>query len=73
MKFSDEFRLALAHDDDWFDPVLAIDTHLFIGPFLLDANEKGYSVGSHHEVISFFNSVYQMIASSEGNNSSLHG
>lgn len=72
MKFSDQFQITLGRDDNWFDPVLTMDTHLFLDPFLLYASEEGHFAGSHQEVVSFFNSVFQMISRSQGNSTSLY-
>lgn len=71
MKFSDEFGITITPEDSWFDPVLSLDTRLFLDPFLLYAGEQGYFVGSHEEVIAFFNSAFQLIARSRGNQSSV--
>src|SRR5262249_31323116 len=50
-----------------FDPILSIDTRLFIDPFLLYATERGHFEGSHRDVIAFFNSVFNLVAKSGGN------
>jgi hypothetical protein len=55
MLFSDAYRICRTDQDDWFDPLLNLDTKLFIDPFLLYDNETGEFVGSHAEVIRFFN------------------
>ena len=72
MKFSEYFKAARKTSDDWFDPFLSIDTKLFVDPFLLYATESGPFVGSHSEVIAFFNTIFQMIAKSGGKTNSLH-
>jgi hypothetical protein len=50
----------------WFDPILTVDTKLFIDPFLLYQNEEGVFTGSHAEVIEFFNDVFSLIARTGG-------
>jgi hypothetical protein len=70
MLFSDAFGLQLTDRDDWFDPLLNLDTKLFIDPFLLYDNETGDFVGSHADVIVFFNYVLALIARSNGNTTS---
>ncbi len=70
--FSDQFQITPGWDDNWFDPVLTIDTHLFIDPFPHYTSEEGHFVGSHQEVVSSFNSVFQMIARSQGNRTLLY-
>ena len=67
MRFSELFQLNRTNEDDWFDPILSVDTKLFIDPFLLyEFGQKEFE-GSHAEVIAFFNSVFQIIANSAGN------
>jgi len=72
LRFSDEFQIIRVPEEDWFDPVLTFDARLFIDPFLLYASETGHFVGSHQEVITFFNSVFKMIAKSQGDGSSIY-
>jgi hypothetical protein len=70
MLFSDAFGISRTTDDDWFDPLLNLDTKLFIDPFLLYDDEQGEFVGSHADVIQFFNYVLKLIAQSDGRTSS---
>lgn len=70
MLFSDAFSLNRTEADDWFDPLLNQDTKLFIDPFLIYDNERGVFLGSHEEVISFFNHVLILISKSGGQASS---
>jgi len=67
MKFSDIFKIRRTKKDTWFDPVLSIDTPLFIDPFLLYAQEKDIFRGSHKEIISYFNDIFKLIAQTKGN------
>jgi hypothetical protein len=53
MLFSETFNVHKAEADDWFDPVLSLDTKLFLDPFLLYALEDSTFAGSHNTVISF--------------------
>jgi hypothetical protein len=71
VKFSECFKIQRTQSDDWFDPILSLDTRLFIDPFLLYSTEAGHFEGSHKEVIDFFNSVFQLISKSYGNASSV--
>jgi hypothetical protein len=66
MLFSAAYGIQRAAEDDWFDPLLNLDTKLFIDPFLLYDNESGEFVGSHADVIRFFNFVLTLIAQSDG-------
>lgn len=67
MKFSEVFAITQNSEDDWFDPILSIDTQLFIDPFLLYNSEKGFFKGSHDQVVQFFNDAYMLIARAGGN------
>lgn len=71
MKFSELFDFEIEEEDNWFDPVLTLDTKLFIDPFLIYQDEEGPFVGSHNEVITFFNIVFSLIAKSGGDKNSL--
>jgi len=71
MRFSDYFKIKRSRRDLWFDPVLSIDTPLFVDPFLLYAQEWGPFKGSHAEIIGFFNYVFKLIAAAQGKPSSL--
>lgn len=66
MRFSETFGIERREQDDWFDPVLSVDTKLFIDPFLIYRGERGVFVGSHQETIRFFNDVFGLIARTKG-------
>jgi hypothetical protein len=72
VKFSDHFNIKRRKGDTWFDPILSLDTKLFIDPFLVYALERDEFKGSHKEVISFFNTVFQFIARAKGDESNLY-
>ena len=71
MKFSEKFSINIDSIDDWFDPILSVDTKLFIDPFLIYAHEMGHFSGSHSDIIYFFNDVFKLVAQSKGNRSSV--
>ena len=71
MKFSDEFKFKVGKTEEWFNPILSLDTKIFIDPFLLYSLERDEFAGSHSEVISFFNLVFQFIARSKGDKSNI--
>lgn len=71
MQFTEQFGIKRGACDDWFDPVLSLDTPLFIDPFLIYAAERGVFVGSHDEIIRFFNSMFKLIAAANGDWNSL--
>jgi|ThiBio_1000_plan_1041568.scaffolds.fasta_scaffold01410_8 hypothetical protein len=70
MLFSEHYNITRTDDDDWFDPILTLDTTLFLDPFLIYADERGYFEGSHEEVIRFFDEVFKLVASSHEDRSS---
>lgn len=70
MKFSEQFKIVTTEDDKWFDIILDLDTKLFVDPFLIYAAEHDEFIGSHKEVIDFFNVVFSLIAKSGGNHES---
>lgn len=71
MRFSDLFKLKRGRDDDWFDPILSVDTLVFIDPFLLYDRESGHFDGSHNDIIAFFNAVFKLVADAKGNPGSI--
>lgn len=73
MRFSELFEISRGTDEDWFDPVLVVDTKLFIDPFLIYAQETGHFRGSHQEVIAFFNDVFHLVAKTKGNKNICYG
>ena len=66
MKFSEHFGLDYSAQTEWFDLILNLDTKLFIDPFLIYASEDGHFEGSHDYIVSYFNDVFTLIASSKG-------
>lgn len=72
MKFSDHFNIKHKKTGKWFDPILSLDTKLFIDPFLVYSLEKEEFKGSHKEVISFFNTVFQFIARAKGDENNIY-
>ena len=66
MLFSEQFKVTRTPSDKWFDPVLSLDTPLFLDPFLIYAAERGDFVGSHDEIIRFFNYMFKLIAAAAG-------
>lgn len=66
MRFSELFAVVRTSEDDWFDPILTVDTPLFIDPFLIFQDESGLFEGSHDEIIRFFNRVFKLVAQAQG-------
>lgn len=70
MRFSEYFGLGDVKEEEWFDPILSIDTNLFVDPFLIYDNERGLFVGSHAEIIGIFDTIFRLIAESGGDQKS---
>jgi hypothetical protein len=70
MLSSERYDVVRDELDDWFDPILTIDTRLFLDPFLIYANEIDLFKGSHEEVIAFFDGVFKLIARFGGDRAS---
>ncbi|WP_252313959.1 hypothetical protein [Sinobaca sp. H24] len=66
MLFSELHQLKKGSKDDWFDPILDIDTKLFIDPFLLFKNSNKHFEKSHEKIILFFNESFILAAKSQG-------
>ena len=62
MRFSECFTVKRVGRESWFDPVLSLDTPLFLDPFLIYAQEGGVFRGSHTSILAFFNSIFRRIA-----------
>jgi hypothetical protein len=71
MRFSDYFKIKRTQEDDWFDPILSVDTPLFMDPFLVYRQEEGLFQGSHKDTISFFNEQFKLIAQAKGDQNSI--
>ncbi|CAI8834452.1 Restriction endonuclease [Brevibacillus sp. IT-7CA2] len=71
MLFSEVFSIKKQSDDDWFDPILTVDTQLFIDPFLLFQQQKGFFAGSHSKIVNFFQKAFELAAKSGGNSKSV--
>ena len=71
MLFSEHFKVTPGEGDDWFDPILTLDTAVFPDPFLIYADERGPFEGSHDEVINFFDIVFRLLAESRDDPSSV--
>jgi len=70
VRFSEYFDITITPQDDWFDPVLPVDTELFIDPFLVFAYEKDHFVGSRGHVDDFYDCVQAKVLSSGGSSRS---
>lgn len=66
MKFSEAFEIKRQDDDTWFDPILNIDSKLFIDPFLIYSQPIEFFESAHDEIIQIFNKAYFLISKVAG-------
>ncbi len=62
MLFSEKFNITTTNQDDWFDPILYIDTQLFIDPCLVfDAKDKIFK-NAKERVVQYFQEIFEIAA-----------
>ncbi|OXS75076.1 hypothetical protein [Domibacillus enclensis] len=66
MLFSELYQIKRGTEEDWFDPILDIDTKLFIDPFLLFKYSNGHFANCHDKIIKFFNEAFMLAAKGKG-------
>jgi hypothetical protein len=65
MLFSELFNIKKSSKDDRFDPILEVDTELFVDPFLIFDSKHPFFVDGHRKIISFFNKCFENAATME--------
>lgn len=61
-RFSNTFGVIPGSGDDWFDPMLAKDTTLFIDPFQIFVDKDPRWAGAHGRLMEFFDLVMKLVA-----------
>jgi hypothetical protein len=63
VKFSEQYSVRRGRSDDWFDPVLAMDTALFVDPFLVfaDAVDRRWRK-AHNRIVGHFQRAFELLA-----------
>jgi hypothetical protein len=64
MRMSEEFGVERGPEDDWFDPILNVDTALFVDPFLVFLEEAEPWAGVYGLMMEHFNECFRLIAES---------
>lgn len=64
MKFSEYYKINKTTQDDWFDPILDMDTLLFIDPLLVYKYKNSLFLNSHSKIIDFFKGAFNIAATS---------
>jgi len=72
MRFSEALSIQRGSEDDWFDPLLNVDTRLFIDPFRIFVDDDAFWGNAHAQLIDFFNLVLELVAKSGGQRTSPH-
>ncbi|KRA24066.1 hypothetical protein ASD65_06230 [Microbacterium sp. Root61] len=62
MYFSEHYGIAVDDETEWFDPLLDIDTPLFVDPFLVYAEEEGFWEGSADIIAGHFERGFTILA-----------
>jgi hypothetical protein len=62
MLASEHFGIKRTASDDWFDPILDADTELFVDPFLVFKEKRGFWRDAHSRLIAHFDLAFLMIA-----------
>lgn len=51
MLFSDHYGVLHTSADDWFDPILSVDTKLFVDPFLIVSDDDLAWTKAHDRIV----------------------
>ncbi len=62
MLFSDHYGITRTPADDWFDPVLEVDTKLFVDPFLVFQDADPSWMGAHDRIVAHFQDSFELLA-----------
>lgn len=62
MQFSDHYTISRFPSDDWFDPILTVDTKLFIDPFLIFQDTDPRWVNAHQKIVDHFEEAFKVLA-----------
>lgn len=64
MYFSEAVGIENPEDHDWFDPILEVDTQLFVDPFLIFSDEDPQWSQAHDEMMDYFHNAFELLARS---------
>jgi hypothetical protein len=70
MKFSEAYDISLEPNDDWFDPILTVDTYLFIDPTLLYKSTHEYFPQVYKKLLAYFNHIFELVKRSKNDEKS---
>lgn len=69
-RFSELCRFTYDPANDWFNPLLDRDTHLYVDPFQIFATKDEHWAGGHERLMRFFQMTLELLASSDFNEDS---
>jgi len=70
VRFSEYYEITPTSEDDWFDPLLTVDTMLFPDPFRIYVDPDTMWADAHEHLLVFFNMVLDLLKRSTGVTSS---
>ncbi|MEU8368740.1 hypothetical protein [Micromonospora tulbaghiae] len=71
MRFSQHFGIEATDQDDWFDPLLTMDTNLCVDSFLVFQDRDARWAPAHDHILDFFSVVFDLVRVSKGDEKSL--
>jgi hypothetical protein len=69
-RFGELYGIKRKADEEWFDPLLTEDTHLYVDPFLIFTTSQARWMGGHERLMSYFQMVLELLSSSGFKNTS---
>ncbi|GAA3253187.1 hypothetical protein ACFO1B_44835 [Dactylosporangium siamense] len=64
MYFSEAFGIEYSENYEWFDPILELDTLLFVDPFLIFEDDEEEWRLAHNQITSYFHDAFELLAGS---------
>jgi Effector-associated domain 1/CHAT domain len=58
--FSQHYKIALAGNEDWFDPRMSLDTKLYIDPFMVFKSKHPLFINSKKKFFDFFKAAFEL-------------
>lgn len=71
MLASQHFKIRKSSKDDWYDAILNNDTQLFVDPFLVFKEAKGFWATAHERIVKHFEQAFLLVAQGNLNEKSL--
>jgi hypothetical protein len=66
-RFSELYGFTYKPENDWFNPLLNEDTHLYVDPFQIFATKDDQWSGGHERLMRFFQMTLELLSSSDFN------